>query len=141
MSRDALGNCNICPEGEFQPNDLPRESDSANLEVGCTACKGGTFANQVLDVTEFSKELDFLSMEKCTTVTPHASNRLCQLKPRKWRSHIGELILDTGLIPGMRVSIGGNITVTNELGGFIRVYYSTANLRENESFLILLNGI
>ena len=42
-------------------------------------------------------------------------------------------------MPGLRISIGGNITISNDLGGFIAIEYQTANLREGEAFLIFLD--
>ena len=107
--------------------------------VNCESCEGGTYANQILDVKEFAKMPDFLSMQKCSTVAPHASNRLCQMKPRQWRTHLDSLRIDTGLIPGLRISIGGNVTISNDQGGMINVDYSTAHLREGEAFLIFID--
>ena len=79
-------------------------------------------------------------MHKCSTVTAHASNKLCELKPKQWRAHGNSLRLDTGLIPGVRVSLGGNFTISNEQGGKIIVDYTTQYLRDLESFLILVDG-
>ena len=73
-------------------------------------------------------------------MTPHASNKLCELKPKHWRAHGNSLRLDTGLIPGVRVSLGGNFSISNEQGGKVVVEYTTQYLRNGESFLIIIDG-
>ena len=153
MSRDKNGNCKMCPSGEFQPEHLDQDlildadgemigynDDNEDLTVNCTPCQAGTFANQVLDIKEFDVMPEFLTMQKCSSVTPHTSQRLCQTKQRRWRNNGDALKLDTGLVPGLRVSVGGNVTISNDLGGMIIIEYNVAKFRDSESFKVFIDS-
>ena len=47
---------------------------------------------------------------------------------------------DVGVPPGLRISIGGNIAIIDELGGSIDIEYETSRLRRGEAFIIFIDG-
>lgn len=71
---------------------------------------------------------EFLSMTKCTAVTMSASTRECKMHQRQWRTHLDSLRPNTGIPPGLRISIGGIVEVTNSMGGSLTIEYETKNL-------------
>ena len=47
---------------------------------------------------------------------------------------------DTGIPEGLRISIGGNIEMINELGGSMTIEYETFRLREGEAFIVFIDS-
>ena len=47
---------------------------------------------------------------------------------------------DTGIPEGLRISIGGNIEIGNELGGSMSIEYETFRLREGEAFIVFIDS-
>ena len=59
---------------------------------------------------------------------------------RKWRAHLNTLRADTGIPEGLRISIGGNMRIADELGGSLTIEYETFKLRTGEAFLIFIDS-
>lgn len=137
MQRDSHGNCEYCPIGTFQPLDL---EDGGHTPVSCEPCAKGTFAETIFDQKEFEKIPEWLDRQKCSTVTATASTTSCLVHQRKWRTHLNTLRPDTGIPEGLRISIGGNMRVGNELGGTMTVEFETYRLRAGEAFLIFIDS-
>ena len=47
---------------------------------------------------------------------------------------------DTGIPEGLRISIGGNVEIVNELGGSMTIEYETFRLREGEAFIVFIDS-
>ena len=47
---------------------------------------------------------------------------------------------DTGIPEGLRISIGGNMRIADELGGSLTIEYETFRLRKGEAFLVFIDS-
>lgn len=138
MSRDSHGNCQHCPIGQFQPNDL---TAGETTPVQCDLCGKGTFADIMLNQREWLTIPSWLNRQKCSSVAQTTSTSECIFHQRKWRANVDALAMDTGIPEGMRISIGGNMKIGSEFGGTMTIEYETSQLRRGESFLVFIDGV
>ena len=124
MKRDDKGHCEYCEPGFYQSVDFAH-GDWTDGAVECQACQAGTYAKTVHDIAEFEMMPNFLNLRKCTAVTQGSSARNCKLHQRQWRTHLESLRPNTGIPPGLRISIGGVVNVTNTMGGKMTIEFET----------------
>ena len=95
----------------------------------------------IYDMKEFEKMPFWLDRQKCSAVTKSTSDNTCAFNKRVWRTHLDSLRPDTGIPEGVRISVGGNMRIANNLGGSMTIEYETFRLRKGESFLVFIDSL
>ena len=96
--------------------------------IPCEVCPAGTYAEKIVELSDFDKLPAEFPILTCTAVTGQKSFMDCQEETLEfWSLYFGRLSFSQ--IPaGMMFGLGGNFMVEDEHGGSIAIDYTTENL-------------
>lgn len=122
-----------------QKNTLGEKKDGKLDEpVTCSMCKAGTFANKLVEYSQFDQVPKMFS-QVCRSITASISLHECEGHSQTWHPQAGRLVFSN--IPrGLKVALSGEVEILSEEGGSFLIVYETYNLNHFESFRVYVDG-